>query len=183
MRILLAATTAAAMFFLGAGAAFAQPAPGTALTGTISTGLDSKTAYVGEDVVANNVSSSDGSIRGATLQGAVTRVVRAGQGRNAQLGVHFNYLRLSNGRVYPVNGVVQSMQVNTKSNAAKEAGGALVGMLAGNAIAKTVLGAKGGGIVGAVGGYLIARNNRADVTIPANSTVSVTLVSPRRQAY
>jgi hypothetical protein len=182
MRSYLAAVIAAVGLLATPLAAGSQPVPGSTLTGVITTGLDSKTAYVGEDVSVNNVSSSDGRIRNARLTGAVTEVVKAGQGRPGKIAVHFTYLHLSNGRAYPIDGVVTSMQANTKNNTLKEVGGALGGMLIGNAIAKTVLGASGGGIVGAAGGYLLAKNNRADVSIPAGSTVTVQVVSARRQA-
>ena len=96
--------------------------------------------------------------------------------------MHFDSLRGADGKSDPIDGIVASMQVKTKSNAVKEAGGALVGMLAGNALAKTLLGIGGGGILGAVGGYLIAKDNRADVVIPANTAITVQLVNARRQA-
>jgi hypothetical protein len=163
------------------GVAPPPPSPGIELTGVIGTALDSKSAYVGEPVVVGNVSSDDGTIAGATLSGTVSHVTPAGQGRNAEIELHFDTLQLRGGTVYPVDGVVASMTVNTKSNAAKEVGGALLGMLAGNAIAKTTLGVSGGGIVGAIGGFLIAKDNRTDVVIPANTAVTVRLVSPRRQ--
>lgn len=182
MRIHPAALVAALVLFAAPLAAVAQPAPGTVLTGVIGTTLDSSSAYVGEDVAVNNVSSSDGRIRNARLTGTVTDVVKAGQGRPGKIAIHFNYLHMPNGVAYPIDGVVTSMQQNAKSNVLKEVGGAVAGMLIGNAIAKTVLGASGGGIVGAAGGFLLAKNNKQNVTIPANSTVSVQVISSRRQA-
>jgi hypothetical protein len=156
-------------------------AAGTVVTGVIAIVLDSKDAYVGEAVALNNVSSSDGSIAGATLLGTVTQVTPPGQGRNAQLRMHFDSLQRADRTTEPIDGVVLSVDVQTKSNAAKEIGGAVVGMLAGNALAKTLLGASGGGLIGAVGGYLIAKDNRADVVIPANSAVTVQVVRLRRR--
>ena len=155
---------------------------GGELTGGITTGLDSKSAFVGEDVILTGVSSSDGSIHNATLYGSVTAVSRPSQGRAAQLDIHFQRLQLRNGATYRVDGVVTQMNVNTKNNALKEVGGALAGMLIGNAIGKTILGVGGGGIVGAVGGFLVAKDNKTDVVVPQNSLVTVHLVSARRQS-
>lgn len=152
------------------------------LTGAIGTALDSKDAYVGEAVQLVDVASADGSIRGATLYGTVTNVQRGSQGRSAQLELHFNRLRLADNETFGIEGVVTQMRVSTKNNALKEVGGALAGMLAGNAIAKTVLGVGGGGILGAVGGYFIAKDNRTDVTVPVKSAISVRLLQARRQA-
>lgn len=154
----------------------------TELTGTLATSLDSKNAYVGQEVVLTNVSSADGSIVAATLLGSVSDVTRAGQGRNAQILLHFDSLRRPNGKTVSIDGVVVSMNVKTKSNAAKEAGGAILGMLAGNAILRTLFGISGGGIIGAIGGYVVAKDNRSDVVVPADTAVTVQLVPSRRQS-
>ena len=124
---------------------------------------------------------SGGAIVHATLLGTVTDVTPAGQGRNAQVRMHFDRLRNLDGSETRIDGIVVSVEVKTKSNAAKEIGGALLGMLAGNAIGKA-LGINGGGIAGAAGGFLIAKDNRANVVIPADSAVTVQLVNPRRQS-
>jgi hypothetical protein len=158
------------------------PAPDRVLTGVIGISLDSKSAYAGEPVTLNNVSSFDGAVSGAAMDGTVTDVTPPGQGRNAQIRMHFDSLRFPDGTATRIDGVVVSVDVKTKSNAAKEAGGALVGMLAGNALGKVLLGASGFGLIGAVGGFLIAKDNRADVVIPANTGVTVRLVPSRRQA-
>jgi hypothetical protein len=157
------------------------PAQGRVLTGLIAGSLDSKSAQPGQPVTLENVASNDGAIAHATLLGHVTDVTSAGQGRTAQVRMHFDKLRLADGSERPIDGVVVSVQMKTKNNAAKEIGGALLGMLAGNAIGKT-LGINGGGIAGAAGGFLIAKNDRENVVIPADSAVTVQLVNPRRQA-
>ena len=156
--------------------------PGREVTGVLETPLDSKTAYVGEEVALGNVASADGRIQGATLNGTVVNVTRPGQGRNAQIQIQFDSLRRADGERMPVEGVVESMQVQTKNNALKEAGGAILGMVAGNALLQTLFGVSGGGVIGAVGGFLIAKDNRADIVIPANTTITVQLLTTRRQA-
>jgi len=155
-------------------------APGSTLIGILRTQLDSKHASVGQEISLDNVASSDGSIAHATLLGTVSDVTSAGQGRKAQIKLHFDALRRADGTIVPVDGVVVSAEVKTKSNTAKEIGGALVGMLAGNAVGK-VLGLNGGGFVGAAGGFLLAKNSDENVVIPANTTVTVQLVNQRRQ--
>ena len=169
------------MLFTQTGA-LAAIAPGTELQGTITTSLNTANAFVGEDVTVDNVASENGAIEGATMRGIVTDVTKAGQGRNAQIALHFNYVTLANGTTYPIDGVTVHANVQTQNNAAKEVGGAVGGMLVGNALAKTLFSAAGGGIIGAVGGYLLAKNNRQNVTIPAGSLVAVRVVTPRRQA-
>jgi hypothetical protein len=176
-------TTLAAVLALLPVAAVAQVAPGTTLNGTIQQDINTASATVGQPVVLTNVASANGSgaIVGARLAGEITDVQRAGQGRPAKLQMRFDRLRLPDGRVYQVDGVVTGTAAQTKNNALKEVGGAVVGMLVGNALGKTI-GLNGGGIVGAGGGYLLAKNNRQNMTISAGSVVTVRIDSARRQA-
>jgi hypothetical protein len=157
--------------------------PGTELTGILGRSLDSKTATVGQPVVLHDVFSGNRAIAGASLLGTVTDVQHPGQGRNAQVLLHFDSLRMPDGTMTPIDGMVVQMNVKTKSNAAKEVGGAVIGMLVGNALGKTLLGVGGGGIIGAFGGYLVAKDNRSDVEIPADTEMTVRIVqTTRRQA-
>jgi len=168
---------------LCAAPAFALPAPGSTITGSLATPVDTRTGYVGEPVELTHLNSGDPSIQGGRLYGTVTNVVHAGQGRPAEMQLTFNRLVLPSGSSYAVDGVVTQMNATTKSNALKEAGGALAGMLVGNAIGKTLFAASGGGIVGAAGGFLIAKNNRQDMALSQGSSVTVRLVSARRQSH
>jgi hypothetical protein len=163
--------------------ALATPVSGTRLNGTISQSIDSKSATVGEPVTLTNVTSTSGTvIRGARMYGTVTNVVRAGQGRPAKLEMRFTRLTLASGATYAVSGLVTGMQANTKNNALKEAAGAVGGMIIGNIVGKSVLHTNLGGLAGAAGGFLIAKNNRQNLTVSRGSTVSVELTAARRQA-
>jgi hypothetical protein len=182
MRHLLAAAAMAGTVAAFSTAAIAAPYAGEQYAGSITTSVDSGSAYVGQPVTLRNVTNSSGSVTGATMTGTVTKVVKAGQGRSGQLQLTFTRLTLPSGASYAIDGVVTGMQSNTKSNALKEAGGAVAGMLVGNALLKTVFHASGGGLLGAAGGYLIARNNRQNITVPAGAAVRVSLRTVRRQA-
>ncbi len=181
MRTLIA-TLGAALLLLPVAAA-AQPAPGTSLNGTLQQSLDTKSVEVGQPVTLTNVSSANGSgaIVGARLAGEVTKVVRAGQRRTAQLQIRFTRLRLADGASYDVDGAVTGMKANTKNNALKEVGGALGGLIVGNVLGKAV-GVNGGGLVGAAGGFLLAKNSKENMSVGAGSVVTVQLQSARRQA-
>ncbi len=172
----LTCATVAAMLLLQ-GPAFAQPSTGQQLRGFIRNSVDSKSAYVGQTVYVDNVASSDGSVQNATLRGRVSAVQHAGQGTPGKIQLHFSSLVLHNGRSYYVDGQVSQMNANTKSNALKEAGGAVAGMLVGNAIFKTLFHSSLGGAVGAAGGFLVAKNNKENMTVPAGSVISVYLAS------
>ena len=182
MRHLLAAAALTASVLTLTPAAHAAPYAGAQYAGTITKTLDSGSAYVGEPVTLTHVTSESGDVAGATMYGSVTRVVKAGQGRPAELQMTFSRLRLSNGTNYAINGVVTGMQANTKNNTLKEVGGAVAGMLIGNMIGKAIFHASGGGFLGAAGGFLVAKNNRENMSVPAGSGVRVTLRAVRRQS-
>lgn len=182
MRFLLAAIALATAVAFTAVGASAQVGVGMTLHGTMTQTLDSKSAQVGQTVTLSNVSSSGGSITGATMYGHVTSVQRAGQGRPGKITIAFDRLNTANGNSYAVQGQVTNLQVQTKSNALKEAGGAVAGMLVGNYLGK-VIGVNWGGLVGATGGFFLAKNNRENVTVPQGTVVSVRLTEvTRRQA-
>lgn len=159
------------------------PQPGMQFNGTLWQSINSKSANVNDPVVLVNVNSTDGSIMNARMFGHVAAVTRAGEGRNGQILLAFDTLQLANGTTYPVAGEVMRVEVKTPNNGAKEVLGALGGMIVGNILGKWIgAPANVGGIVGAAGGYVVAKNSRENVNIPANSNVAVRLVRPHPQA-
>ena len=184
MRALTGSLLAAALAIVSFAPAVASIS-GSTLNGTIQNDVNTKTAYVGQKIVLNNVTSADGSgtVTKGTLYGHVASVQKAGQGRPAQLKLVFDTLVTPSGNTYAVDGQVSGMRAVTKSNALKEAGGALGGMLIGNMIGKTVFHSGWGGFLGAAGGYIAAKNNREDMTVPAGSIVSVKVYTARKQTH
>ena len=162
-------------------AASAQISAGTELSGTIDQSIDSKSAVVGQRFTMSNVHSQDNNINGATIYGHVDSVRAAGQGRSAQISLALDKLRTRSGGSYALDGRVVAAQENTKSNVVNEAGGAVAGMIVGNILGKK-LGTNAGGLLGAAGGYVYAKNAKQNVTIPANSAVTVQVIRARRQA-
>ncbi|MBV9270608.1 MAG: hypothetical protein JO165_05910 [Candidatus Eremiobacteraeota bacterium] len=157
----------------------ASPVAGGQYTGQIANPIDSRTAYVGQSVQLTRVNGP--GVNDGIMYGTVSNVVHAGQGRRAQLQITFHRLVTGNA-TYAVDGVVTSANAQTKTNVGREAVGAVAGMLVGNAIGKTVFHTGLGGLLGAAGGFLIARNNRQDLAISKNSTVNVKLLSSHRQS-
>lgn len=184
MRHLFASAASVLTILFAVQIASAAPYAGAQYAGVLTTSVSTSNAVVGQSVALSNVTSEDGSVRGAHMYGTVTHVVRAGQGRPAQLQMTFTRLVLPSGATYAINGVVTGMQAQTKNNALKEVGGAVAGMIVGNIIGKTIFHASTGigGFLGAAGGYLIAKNNKENMTVPSGSGVRVTLRSVRRQA-
>lgn len=173
--------------FVAATAIAAQAAltSGSLLNGTLNQDLSSNHAYVGQQVTLSNVTSADGSgsVVGGTLYGRVSSVQKASQGRPGKIQLEFSRLVTSRA-TYGVDTTVTQTQTSTKNNVAKEAGGALAGMLVGNMIGKTVFHTGMGGILGAAGGFLLAKNNRQDVNISHGTIVQVRVDSvTRRQSH
>lgn len=186
MRVSIVTTSVIAFVLATAVAAHAALTSGSLLNGTISQSYSSRTAQVGQAVALRNVTSDDGSgsVTGGTLYGTVVSVQRAGQGRAGRIAFRFTRLVTGRGASYAVDASVTQMQANTKNNALKEAGGAVAGMLVGNMLGKSLLHVGGGGFVGAAGGFLLAKNNKQDVTVSAGSIVQVRINSvTRRQAH
>jgi hypothetical protein len=175
-------TTALAAFALALTplVASAQISSGTELVGTMDRSLDSGSAQVGERFTMHNVHSQDNDIHDAVIYGHVARVERAGQGRPGKIELAFDKLRTENGGSYALNARATNVQVNTKSNALKEVGGALAGMIVGNVLGKW-MGTNIGGIIGAGGGYMVAKNNRQNVTIPPHANVTLQVLRAYRQ--
>lgn len=184
MRLRIAGALMAGIVMASTLTAQAALTNGSLLNGTIDQNLSSNHAYVGESVSLSNVTSNDGSgsVVGGRLYGRITDVQAAGQGRPGKIRMHFTTLVTRHG-TYSVDTRVTGVKAQTKNNAVKEAGGALAGMLVGNAIGKTLFGVSGFGILGAAGGFLLAKNNRQNVSISAGSIVQVQVLSvTRRQA-
>jgi len=153
-------------------AASAQINPGTKMTGTLDRSLNSKDTQVGQTFLLTNSHTSNYDISGATIYGHVAHVQRAGQGTPGKIELEVDKINTKSGGIYKVSGAVSDVEVNTKSNAGKEAlaaaGGALVG------------GLLGGGVwaaIGASGGFLVAKNSRQNVTVPEGSLVTVHISS------
>jgi len=175
------ALIAAAALALVPLAAHAQVTAGTDLVGNITQSINSGSAVDGQRVIIGNVHSGDNNITGATMYGHVCDVQSASRGRAGQLQICIDKLHTRSGNTYVLDGRVVAVQAITKNNTLNEAGGAVAGMILGNIIGKRV-GTNAGGLLGAAGGYLYAKNAKQNVTIPANSGVTVQVLQARRQA-
>jgi hypothetical protein len=153
-------------------------APGTQLTGTIDQELGSAAANTGDAFTLSGVHSQDLTLADATIFGHVSQVERAGQGRPGKIALAFDKVRLKSGDVYSLEGAnAVKIEVDTKSNALKEAGG----VVGGGIVGRVLLGRRAA-LAAATIGYFVAKNNRANVTIPKSSAVVVEVSRALRQA-
>ncbi len=186
MRLRIASGSLLALIAATAICAQAALTSGSLLNGTINDNYSSNHATVGQSVTLSNVTSDDGSgtITGGTLYGYVSAVQSASQGHPGKISFAFTKLVTHGGSTYYVNTTVTRMQANTKNNTLKEVGGGLAGMLVGNMIGKTIFHTGAGGLLGAAGGFLLAKNNKENVNVPKGSVLQVRLNSvTRRQSH
>jgi hypothetical protein len=169
---------------LGALAQTSSPlSPGMELTGTMDQTISSSSAHPGDPFKISNVTSTDGDgkVTAATIYGHVDAVTTAGLGRNARVRLAFDRVQLYDGKRFTLAARPTHVKVVTKSNATREGAGAIVGDLLGNFVGK-LIGASLLGPLGLIGGFLVAKNARQNVTIPQNSLVTLQVITSRRQA-
>lgn len=154
-------------------------APGTILSGTIDQSISSSSAQVGQTFTISNAHSANYNISGATIYGHVSSVQKAGQGRPGKIQLTVDRIHTRAGNNYQAAGYVTQADVITKSNATKEAVAGLAGAVVGSILTR---GKTMGVLAGAAGAYLLAKNNRENVTINPGTKITVQLSQSRRQA-
>ena len=168
---------ASALFAVLPLAALAQLTPGTTLSGTIDQNLSSNHVQAGTPLTISNAHSPDNHINGATIYGHVSSYQAAGQGTPGKINLAFDKVVTRSGNTYAIGGYATNVDVQTKSNALKEVGGAAAGALVGGLRGHGI-----GALIGAGGGALYAKNNRENINIPQGSSVTIQVVRSRRQA-
>ena len=156
--------------------ALAQIAPGSELVGTMDRELSSKSSQVGQPFKLTNVQSHNSDINGGTIFGHVGHIQHPGQGKPAKIELEVDKINTRSGNIYQLTGYVSNVKVHTKSNAGKEGAAAAAGALVGGLIA-----GGWGAVIGGSGGFLVAKNNRENITVPQGSLVTVHVTSARRQ--
>ena len=101
----------------------------------------------------------DASYANATIRGHVEHVVKAGQGRKAEIDLAFDTIVLGNGASSPISGHVLNIQEKKKSAILQQAAGAGIGMIAGNIVGK-MLHTNLGGLAGAGGGFFVCEQSQ-----------------------
>ena len=149
-------------------------ASGAMVNAKINQTIDSGSANAGQKFTMTVVApypQSNAAFAAATLYGHVTRVVRAGQGTNAELAFAIDRVTLENGDTGRPVLMVQSQETQHHNNTATIALAGLAGMAVGNWIGKAVFNSNIGGGVGAIAGALYAANSRTNVSLRQGSQV------------
>jgi len=154
---------------------------GSTLTTTLNLSLNTKSAYVGQPIsllVVAPYPNGATQLAGSKIYGHVTKVQKAGQGRNPELQLALDSIVLAGStKRTPIHAAISKIAPKQGPNVVYGAAGALIGMLFGNWIGKMV-GTNAGGAIGAAGGFLLASNNKKNIEVPEGSAVSVQLSAP-----
>jgi hypothetical protein len=149
--------------------------PGNMITASMNQTLDSGSAHNGDrftlTVLSPYPNSGGSSFANAQLDGHVTNVVRAGQGRNAVLEFAIDRIHLANGQQGAVSTLLQTQATQRHNNTSNVALTAVGGMIVGNIIGKTLFHSNLGGPAGLVGGALYAYNMRTNVSMRKGSVL------------
>lgn len=189
MRYFVRAFMAVVMGMVLTGPAMAQSMDtGNHIYANMESALSSKSANVGDQftMTVREPYPTGYDLTGATISGHVRHVVHAGQGTKPELDLAFDRLVYSDGSSVPISANLDALDEKTQpKNGLRTAGAAVAGLLLGSAIGRTIFHIGGGGIAGAVGGFLYGQNQKADVDVPAGAAAQLTLAAPmrtRRQA-
>jgi hypothetical protein len=160
-------------------AAAKLPIPnGSVINAALDTELNSSSAYIGQAVrltVPQSSQSNPLALAGATIYGKVIEAQAAAQGTNPAIQIAVDSIALA-GTVdpQPISAKVLKIDPTQGSMIPKEAAGTLGGMLIGNWIGKS-LDSNQGGLIGAVGGYLLTSNSKANIRVAAGTPVTLQL--------
>jgi hypothetical protein len=189
-RLTLATALAIAMTIgIASAQSYATLTSGSQINAIMDQQLDSGTANVGDPFSMHVVApypQNDDRYAGASISGHVLQVVRAGRGTNPTLQLGIDRMTLHDGTTVDLPAQVTTAGTKQQNkNGAQVALSTIGGMILGNVIGKTVFHTGGGGIVGAAGGFLYGLNKKANVTLPAQAAMQLTLthdVTVRRQS-
>jgi biotin carboxyl carrier protein len=159
---------------------------GTQLSVEFASTVTTKTAKVGDPIDARLaaplvVGDRTVATAGAAVQGVVTEVYSGSQeiGGTPKLGIGFNRMTLENGESVPIAGdIVQQGKRESSRDAAKIAGGAIIGAVIGHQVDSGGAGRVIGGVLGGAAGAGIAKQTGGDLEVPAGTVIGFVLTAP-----
>ncbi len=155
--------------------------------------INTKSAQLGDTFTMRVVApfpNDNQALADATIDGHISAVRAAGQGRTAELTLALDRLHLPNGSVQTLHAYVQNVTETKENTVARKGLGAGVGAAVGSQTIGRIIGGNLGKIVGigggAAAGYAYANNMKPNVNVAKNAKVVVALTRSvtisRRQA-
>lgn len=159
---------------------------GTILPLTLTTGLTSKTAKVGDTVSAVLatdvvVDGKTAIANGTTVAGTVIKVVSGSEkiGGTPTIAISFDRLELPGGQDVPISGeITEKGKSDNTRDTVKIVGGTAAGAILGDKVIKGKKGKFIGGLLGGAVGAVAAQKTGTEVQIAAGTALSLTLDTP-----
>jgi hypothetical protein len=169
---------------------------GMRIVAVLDTSLSTRTSRSGERFSMTVRSPEE--YQGARIDGVIARVTPYGQGRNADMQVDFDTIRLRNGQTSGFDAVLDTVRTpggatvrvdasgnvpdrdRTRATIQTGAIGAALGAIIG-AIAGGGKGAAIGAGVGGVGGVIVAQGGDQHLDLPPGTEVTIIVTSPRER--
>lgn len=167
---------------------------GTRIMAILDTPISTRTSRDGERFTMTV--QGPGEYRDARIDGIIQRITPYGGGRNAEMRVDFDTIRLRNGQTAAFEGVltavrtpggvafrVSSENVPPNNSTEKTIQGGAVGAALGAIIGAIAGGGKGaaiGAVVGGAGGAIMAQDREQYLDLPPGTEVTLVVTSSRR---
>ncbi|MCU0974707.1 MAG: hypothetical protein MUC71_00145 [Steroidobacteraceae bacterium] len=159
---------------------------GTTVSVEITQAVTTKTAKIGDAVVARLsqplvVDGRTVAAAGAEVRGSVSDVYSGSHevGGTPKLGIALSQLALANGTTAQISaGIVQEGTRESGKDAAKIAGGAVLGAVIGHQVDGGGAGKVVGGLLGAGAGAAAAKRTGGDIEVPAGTVIGFVLNAP-----
>ena len=162
-----AGPSAAAQAGAAGGAVVAKA--GTVYDGKLDKEISSKTSHNGDTFTL--------TAKGATIEGHLAGISAAGIGKKPAMTIVFDDIKMADGSTAPINAQLVNMGAfDAKSHHLRTAGMVIAGAMAGHAAAHAA-GKSHGGMLGAVGGYMLSQEMKTDIDVKPGTILEVKLLS------
>lgn len=155
-------------------------AAGTDFYGKLQQAISSKTSHDGDRFQLQETDTllhKNPSLHGAVIDGHLANVYAAGALHKPGMTIVFDDITMPDGTRAPVNVQLVSLHAfDAKTHHLRTIGMMIGGAIAGHEMRKHT--GRGGGMLGAAGGYVLSQGLKTDISVPAGTVLEVKFKSP-----
>lgn len=155
-------------------------AAGTRFYGKLSAAINSKSSHDGDTFQLQQTDTmlhKNAALHGTVIEGHLENVHAAGVMRKPSMTLVFDDIVLAGGTKSPVDVQLVSMNAfEAKSHKLRTLGMMVGGAVAGHEMKKHT--GKGGGLLGAAGGYALSQSMKTDISVPAGTVLELKFKAP-----
>ncbi len=149
---------------------------GTIFYGRLQRELSSKTSTDGQTFQLDETDTllhRNAALHGAVIDGHLEGVAAAGLGKKPAMTIVFDDIKMPDGATAPIDVQLLSLGAfDAKSHKLRTLGMMVGGAIAGHEAAK-VAGKHHGGVIGAVGGYVLSQELKTDIDVKPGTTLKL----------